>query len=110
MKKQKFPPTAPPKLENRLFCNKKANRQRSLNVKKHSDNNKKSKNGSNTKFKISITTYKKMCIDALKKKWQDDFIDINVAIQKLKKRDSQWCNVSKISSADRNVLFYFIRK
>ena len=51
-----------------------------------------------------------MCIDALKKKWQDDFIDINVAIQKLKKRDSHWCNVSKISSADRNVLFYFIRK
>ena len=56
------------------------------------------------------TTYKKMCIDALKKKWKKNYKDIDFIIQKLKKRDVSWFNLSKISSADRHFLFHLIEK
>ena len=56
------------------------------------------------------TTYKKMCVQALKKKWSDSYKDVNEVIQKLKKRDKQWCNISRISSAERHYLYWIITK
>ena len=57
------------------------------------------------------TTYKKYCINALKKKW-DTKKSKNVAdiIQKLKKRDQKWFNLSRVSSADRYILLELIKK
>ena len=43
----------------------------------------------------TCTEYKKMCIDTLKKKWEPYYIDINIVIQRLSKRDTRWCDLSK---------------
>ena len=60
---------------------------------------------------IVCTTYKKFCIDALKKKWDNKkYKDVNEIIQKLKKRDKNWFNLSKLSSVDRHFLYYLIEK
>ena len=59
------------------------------------------------------TTYKSYCIKALKKKMGQrtkTFKNVDEIIQKLKKRDTKWCNLSRISSADRHILLNWIKK
>ena len=56
------------------------------------------------------TTYKKMCIDALKKKWEKNYKSVDYIIQKLLKRDVKSFNLSEISSADRHFLLHLIQK
>ena len=38
------------------------------------------------------------------------FKNVDEIIQKLKKRDTKWCNLSRISSADRHILLNWIKK
>ena len=56
------------------------------------------------------TRYKKFCIDALKKKWQPNYKNVDEIIQKLKKRDCDWYNLSLISTANRHILMDYIKK
>ena len=54
------------------------------------------------------TKYKKFCIKAFQKNWEKDYIDIDVVKERLKKRDSEWCNLSRISPWHRHVLYEYI--
>ena len=56
------------------------------------------------------TTYKKVLHRSIKKKWQPELKNVDEIIQKLKKRDTKWCNLSKISSAEGHLLMYVIEK
>ena len=56
------------------------------------------------------THYKKMNIDALRKKWSNDYIDFNFVINKLKKRDTEWYDLNRVSTADRFCLMPLIKK
>ena len=49
-------------------------------------------------------------MDALKKKWQPNYKNVDEIIQKLKKRDCDWYNLSLISSANRHILMDYIKK
>ena len=51
-----------------------------------------------------------MSTSTKKKKWSDSYKDVNEIIQKLKKRDKQWCNISQISSAEQHYLYGIITK
>ena len=54
--------------------------------------------------------YREWCIKAAKEKWCDIYHDFDKVINHLITRNKKWQNFSRISSADRNIVFTFIKK
>ena len=54
--------------------------------------------------------YREWCITAAKEKWCDIYHDFDKVINQLITRNKKWQNFSRISSADRNIVFTFIKK
>ena len=49
----------------------------------------------NYKYCIVPATYRTWCIDELKKKWKDTYLDFNLFVEKLCSLDEEWAFVAK---------------
>ena len=54
--------------------------------------------------------YSDLSIEALKKKWQEDWGDFDYLVKKLKKNDKQYINTSRYSSENMHQIIDFIKK
>ena len=55
-------------------------------------------------------TYEKWCVELAKERWQTNFFDFEYVIDMVQKQNRGFINFGKISSADKNRIYFLLDK